>query len=761
MAGIGTKPSQLANPVPGQPSVQDLIAEFEAVGSMDKPAPAEAQMQAAAVGQTAQQEDISALISEFESGQAASVEQTGVVPPELMQEGELSDIGTRLQYSFATNKDEERGVLEKAFGLENVKEDKDGNLVFKKPGDKKWKRADSENFTLNDVIDLARPAAEIVGGGLGGLAAGTATLNPFVGGAAAGVAGQATGDALQGLLGVERRDRSALGDYALAGIGGGVLDSAVAGARYASRLVSGKKAVQEALKINPAALTDETKQIIAAEKVLNDAGISFGTLPNGKELRLAPQDFMADPELKKVAQMAGMVEGIDKIDAQRANAINLNLSEMLNTVSPGSGKALTEGVTYTPKDSGKRIVGAIKKAKADEGKIIGDYEKLAGNALNKTPIESPEVTQALSSFKQNLGIAEDGLTLMLGDEILNPKALTKEQLNGVTAKLGLSLAEANKAEEYMRVMSKLNQNNFNKAGKNTYADVKGAIEELQSLIKGTKPGDPFRRVLAQDLAQLREARNVMLEETLGEAAGTEFKAKLGKYAKISEGIRNIKTLSEGGSYSIRKISNDLFSGLKSKDQYESVKGLLTEYAPDVWQNLKDDVVQGALMEIKKNPDAVINAKTFAQQMNKYNPEVVSDLFKETGKDINVLNAMGKLTSKWDKQLKQTGQTLDAKQEASLVNLFNKLTNPIRTAMTFFSAITQRKAINELMGDNGIIRLINESKFTPEVKKTIIQQVQDLRDKQAAIKAAKEALKKAPARGLVPAGGMEAVDQTME
>lgn len=101
--------------------------------------------------------------------------------------------------NFASNPESQMGYMKKNYpGLE-FKKLKNGELVARGADEVNWQRLDEKGFGLQDLADISTDIGQGVAEGVGGAAAGLATLNPAVGVATAGGLGVASEYAKQGI----------------------------------------------------------------------------------------------------------------------------------------------------------------------------------------------------------------------------------------------------------------------------------------------------------------------------------------------------------------------------------------------------------------------------------------------------------------------------------------------------------------------------------------------------------------------------------
>jgi hypothetical protein len=115
----------------------------------------------------------------------------------------LSNYDRWVVKNLASNPDSAIGYLKKEYPDMEFMKQKDGEIVAKGAADPYWFRLDEKATTLADVGDVVADVGQGVVEGVGGTLAGIQTLNPFVGGLAAGAIGagaetakQAAGKAL-------------------------------------------------------------------------------------------------------------------------------------------------------------------------------------------------------------------------------------------------------------------------------------------------------------------------------------------------------------------------------------------------------------------------------------------------------------------------------------------------------------------------------------------------------------------------------------
>ena len=97
-----------------------------------------------------------------------------------------ADFMTRAGASFKADPKERLSFIKARLGAENVATTANGEVVWRKPGDKRWRAFDEAGFSMADIADFAGDVPEIVG----------ATAGAVLGAGAASVPGAAAGGAL-------------------------------------------------------------------------------------------------------------------------------------------------------------------------------------------------------------------------------------------------------------------------------------------------------------------------------------------------------------------------------------------------------------------------------------------------------------------------------------------------------------------------------------------------------------------------------------
>src|SRR5688572_5203298 len=144
-----------------------------------------------------------------------------------------ADFLTRAGASFKSDPAERLSFVKKRLGADNVATTANGEIVWRKPGDKRWRAFDESGLSLADVADFVGDVPEVVGGAIGATAGatvgsavpGAGTVAGSVGGAAAGsavgnVIKQAVSAVLPGEESVRLGDRAK--DVAISAALGGV-----------------------------------------------------------------------------------------------------------------------------------------------------------------------------------------------------------------------------------------------------------------------------------------------------------------------------------------------------------------------------------------------------------------------------------------------------------------------------------------------------------------------------------------------------------
>lgn len=107
-----------------------------------------------------------------------------------------ADFLTRAGASFKSDPAERLEFVKKRLGAENVAQTTTGDIVWRKPGDKRWRAFDEAGLSLADVADFIGDVPEIAGGAIGATLGGVAgTVAPGPGNVAGAVVGAGAGSA--------------------------------------------------------------------------------------------------------------------------------------------------------------------------------------------------------------------------------------------------------------------------------------------------------------------------------------------------------------------------------------------------------------------------------------------------------------------------------------------------------------------------------------------------------------------------------------
>lgn len=111
-----------------------------------------------------------------------------------------ADASVRAGASFKSNPEERLSYVRETLGAENVSTRQNGDIIWRRPGEKQWRAFDEAGFSLKDLADFAGDLPEIVGS-IGGavLGAGGASVpGAALGGAAGNIVKQAISKMLGG-----------------------------------------------------------------------------------------------------------------------------------------------------------------------------------------------------------------------------------------------------------------------------------------------------------------------------------------------------------------------------------------------------------------------------------------------------------------------------------------------------------------------------------------------------------------------------------
>lgn len=317
-------------------------------------------------------------------------------PPsnEQLDQSEGAPFMPRLKASFMSQPQDKLNFYKQTFGNENVQTNKDGEIIWRHPGDKKWHPVDEKGLSWADLADFAGDVAPTLGMGLGAVAG---AASPVPGGAVMGAAGGAAAGNLvnQGIASMMpgATERSVMDRAKEAGIEGAI-GGATEGAFGIAKAMLPKELINKwiAKQVNKEGETEFAKESVR----LQDA--------TGVKLRASQETMNPD-----IALMEGFAERnpfgktiFKKADIANQTAAQARLDRL---ISSAGGQLDKPGLGQSIADTAGRVMSDMM----DQRNKVGEGFKLLDTAAGGKPMFN------LSNFRNYLlsegeKFASDGMS---------------------------------------------------------------------------------------------------------------------------------------------------------------------------------------------------------------------------------------------------------------------------------------------------------------------------------------------------------------
>ncbi len=737
MAGV----TGMGNPQ-GIKSVDDeaaaLLAGFSAQAQQAAPPP---QQQAQASVQAPQQSSVDAeaeaLLNGFNAQQAPAPDQQKAEDPERSFMDQVQAFPARLEASFANTPERKQFVLERRYGKDNVRKNKDESFDVKK--DNKWIKFDSDQTEiLSDLADWGRDVVEqgatevaTAAGVIGATGesiltggAGLAVAPPIIAGArlAGGITGNAIAQSIaHDVYGIPKGSvLDQANEMAISGAANAIfgrVGDAIGnyftkkGAEKAARLAG--QTVNESLATDIKVISDASKELEntgVIDAVTNQFGGKTTYLPEqavkggDSDILLRAKLYAENPEVKNVKGklMLGLNQVIEKINNKIASVSPISGSKVLEYANDIE---LAEGAIIGKFKKQALEVGGKVKVNADisRAKIKSAMEELGytfADTLEKTP--RSYTLNKPAQFRQVKDIQRPTM------ESLEARGFTPEAANKLMNRL-----EANYKEVLGYTYDSKAKINFEKLGA-----LNNNIKELvNDLYKSKDVNTKARQVLTEVKDAFGDDYEKAIGSILGDTpAGKEFSKAMEKFGSIKNAKKDLGRIlvdSESGQPTIaaEALAKNLFgSGKKNLVEINAMKKLLKD-DPAVWDQIRR-VHLDEIMKKNLGADGVTyNVNGYANDILKLPKEVASEL---VGGDKN-LNTIKALRIYSDRLQKHTAEDFAKSEPArkGLQKMLVFLTNYAQTkglaVFDMVSGMGRNRSLPKYLSDEGRDQML---KLTP-------------------------------------------------
>lgn len=654
---------------------------------------------------------------------------------------------TRLQAGLAADDTEKTNFLKKKYGDENVAM-KDGKIYYRRNAEDKLKPLDPATFeVISDILpDFAREIVteaamlpgEIAGGLAGSAAPGVGTATGAIAGRVASVPmANSVAEGVARLAGVEtnpeRNQRmentvGMLAETVLPVVGGkvaGVLAKRIPG-------TMAYKAAREAGEREVVALTKQSKEVIAAAKALEDAGVEAKLMAHQAHNTSQPIEKLA----KKVEDMPEFQAKAQEFAQGYGDSLVRVVDDIKKSANPTGARASSEAITD-----------AVKAADRLEGERIGMFKaKALANTKNaKTPL--PEQTNKLAqAAMQELGfiprtqrlnsvtrpgslsgMAERGTTAINKIERTKWVPPTPQKMQEISGRLGLD-------DSQLRIMvNGLNQYGefMTRGGQARLSDVEMLINRMGPMtqkLRGTEGG----RVLSRLTGELRQHRRGMIEAGLP----NDLDKKLFNDAMDEFGLKRSVMDDLAGvldrEVSTKALVNHFFKGGAAPERISALKTVLGTDSPQ-WGALKEEFVNQMLLKHASTKSATgFNSSAMLADIKKnYGENFVREVLDQgTGPNYETLKnllTVGERIEATQRGLR-VGQESEKLKQGLMEGTFGVLANASFRVLNGMRKVIgatgdKESALMEILNRDGYQKYLSNYKAPTGVKKKIADKIE--------------------------------------
>jgi hypothetical protein len=581
--------------------------------------------------------DIDSLVAEFEGGvQAQSINQQpaqDIDIDSLMSEfeqqtepmGFLGEAAARAKSSFAITQKELKQSLEDSYGKQNVRQVGE-DLQYRNGTKGDWQTWDAGFEPVGDVLDFTRSVVEEVPAsaatalaaipavataiGTGGAGVPLAAGQIAAARSAGGVVGQALGDAVQALVGIERDpERSAAVEYsltaALSPIAGAIGD-------FATKKLAQRTSQQAKLLAPKDLFKSEVVNISESVDFLKNQGM-LQNIPGTDTPLILSQLNPSNASAQMVAQKASKLPQFRQALEEQAQGIENGLQGFIR----GLGNVLGE----TP-ETGTKFKNLVVENIKREGKLIGDARKLLVDQAGNAELPVPKLKKAVENYASELGFKVGGQNDLkaMKDFLVEEQGFSKQAADLITNKT-----------------SKMLERVTNKEGRMTAEELMGAYVELngayRNVVERGMDADPlFRR----KLGELRRFIADEITEKVGVIADPVAKSKyvnsLAEYKQLVEAADEFKSLFKNEKIASHSLSKAIFDkGKGGLDNLEAAKVLLKD-SPELFDEVKGNYLKEIRAKHFNSATGKTNWNGFLKDVNSLGPEMIDSAFGSNAKE---------------------------------------------------------------------------------------------------------------------------------
>lgn len=749
MAGV----TGMGNPQ-GIKSVDDeaaaILAGFSAQAQQAAPPPQQqVQGSVQAPPQSSVDAEAEALLNGFNAQQAPDPMMQKAEDPERSFMDQIQAFPARLEASFANTPERKQFVLERRYGKDNVRKNKDESFDVKK--DNKWIKFDSDQTEiLSDLADWGRDIVEQgsteVATAAGMAAAGAESF--FTGGAGlpaaapivagARLAGGITGNAIaqsiaHDVYGIPKGTLlDQANELAVAGAANAIfgrVGDAIGnyftkkGAGKATRIAN--QTVNESLQTDIKVLDDAAKTLESTgviSPVANQFGGKTTYLPEqaakegSEQILLDAKKYAENPEVQNVK--GKLMEGL--------NQVIQKINDKIASVSPIKGSKVLE------------YANDIEQA---EGAIIGKFKKQALEVGGKVKVNADIARQKIKSSMEELGYTfADTLEKTPRSYVLNKPAQFRQVKDIQRPTMESLEARGFTPEAANKLMNRL-ESNYKEVLGYTYegkakinfeklAALNNNIKELvNDLYKSSDVNTKSRQVLTKVKDAFGDDYQKAIGAILGDTpAGKEFATAMEKFGSIKNAKKDLGRIlvdSESGQPTIaaEALAKNLFGSTKQNlKEITAMKKLLKD-DPEIWDQIRRVHLDDLMKKNLGKDGTTYNVNGYANDILKLPKEIAIELVGSEG-NLNTIKALRVYS---DRLQNYTAENFAKSDEArkGLSKLLTFLTNYVQTKglalYDMSAAIGRGRSVVKYLSDEGRDQML---KLTPVDGRPVLNRVID-------------------------------------
>lgn len=669
---------------------------------------------------------------------------------------QFREAGMRLRNAFAvTNKESEQVIRES--GLFDDVQLRDNTWFVKRKGQKGYSKLDRDGYQLiTDTLDFARDAMETgveAGAEIGGTALGIAGMpitggtsimasNPVTAGAVGAVAAKSFGDAVASRIFDIKQDpeRSMPLEYTLAaGLGAGLGWMGSSITRRVARRQAAKRSATETMD----GIETQVRETMQDVQTLKDSGL---VMDEGN-LKINPNIATGgnDPELWAAAKWLSTENEYRNTMKKLGNELTISFEGLVKQTGRFAGK--------NTDNLGREFVLTPKTIQEAEGNVIGQFRQMAVNVSRGSKKTMPKLQEKVSGLYEELGGRVEQIPTRYEYSALGRKKIEGgERLVPPTLKeikrrhTELNPTQVGVYQQYLTKFGKLLKTpDANTTGHMTMKEMDNLYRELTADINAAMK-NPNTRSYGMLLVDMKNALRDDWVENIGQTIQDPkllktYTDSIANYRKIKVAQENLGNLLKNESISTSALAQELFGKKRSYQYIESMKTLMDDADPELWQQLgkeyfnhlkhiSTDTVSDTLEDGTKRAVDSVNWKKMAGKWRNLDPRVQKELAATTGvgeAGINALFSLGKKFQNADVKLmaKEGNEAFIKRNIRAMANIiFGSQAYKASSALNLLEGIGKDGALVKWLQDGNMEQVIREFKGLPPEKASRLRELAD-------------------------------------